>query len=119
MIVEKFFGGIVLLLFLGILLTGCQRKVFSSHERALILQGKPYHKMRVLMNNIPADNKILRRRSTPIRSDDPLMALFIARLRITMEELGGVGIAAPQIGINKRIILVKYPQKGLGAKPVS
>ena len=38
---------------------------------------------------------------------------LIQDLRDTQHHLGGVGIAAPQIGINKRVILIEYYQRDI------
>jgi peptide deformylase len=88
---------------------GCAEHSLNRAERELILQGEPHHNMAVFKNDRPDQDKILRRKSKPIRYDDPMLPLFAARLRITMDVEGGVGIAAPQVGINRRLILVRYP----------
>lgn len=54
--------------------------------------------------------------STPIAENEfnsvELLEL-IQNLRDTQQHLGGVGIAAPQIGINKRVVLIEYYQKDI------
>ena len=72
-------------------------------------------------------NKLLSTPSTPILTKDLTnqsaninLLQIIQDMKDTMKEKGGVGIAAPQIGYNKRIIMfgfeknIRYPQE----KPV-
>jgi len=91
------------------LLSACSKERFSPQEVALIKAGEPQRKMSVLHNDVPAENKLLRRKATNIDPKSSMLSLFIARLRVTLDDEGGVGIAAPQVGINKKIILVMYP----------
>lgn len=90
-------------------LTGCQKDGFTDEEKAIINKGAPHHKMHILENDNPKENKLLRRIAKRIDPNDPMLPFFIARLRVTLADEGGVGIAAPQVGINKNIIMVKYP----------
>ena len=45
--------------------------------------------------------------------NQPELLQLIQDLRDTQHHLGGVGIAAPQIGINKRVILIEYYQSDI------
>ena len=56
-------------------------------------------------------NKELRKVSSKVVKFDLSIAKVVIDLRDTMRALGGVGIAAPQIGIAKRIIVLRK-QKG-------
>ncbi len=79
---------------------------FTQREKQIIYDspGKP---ARVLQINQREDTLILRSKSVNIKGikkNKDLPAL-IEKLRITMKAESGVGIAAPQIGINKNIFL--------------
>ncbi len=45
--------------------------------------------------------------------NQPELLQLIQNLRDTQQHLGGVGIAAPQIGVNKRVVLIEYYQKDI------
>jgi peptide deformylase len=54
-------------------------------------------------------NEILRNVSTPVKPDEMKKAILLAEdmvKHIKNPDNGGVGLAAPQIGVNKRIIVV-------------
>lgn len=54
---------------------------------------------------------VLRETSSNIGKIDKPVLDLVSDMLDTLEEEGGVGLAAPQIGINKRIILVRYEDK--------
>lgn len=80
---------------------------FSKEERAIINQ--PINKFRTLLVTHKEDSLTLRRKSTLIDPKDhsinTLWKLMLNTVNDTANQ--GVGIAAPQIGINKQIILVQ------------
>jgi peptide deformylase len=53
------------------------------------------------------DNQILRTVSKPVREITPELKRFAVDMVKTMEEEQGVGIAAPQVGRNIRMVIVK------------
>jgi peptide deformylase len=63
-------------------------------------------------------NPILRRRSVKITHFDDALARLADNMVETMHEANGVGLAAPQVGVNRRLIVVEmpddedYPQPG-------
>ena len=63
-------------------------------------------------------NPILRRRSAKITHFDGALARLAEDMVETMHEANGVGLAAPQVGVNRRLIVVEmpddedYPQPG-------
>jgi peptide deformylase len=63
--------------------------------------------MLVVKNDNPPGDAFLRTPSLPVRPDDPALTRLLARMQASVEELQGVGIAAPQIGVNRRVILVR------------
>ncbi len=51
----------------------------------------------------------LRRKSAPLRRLDSRVAKLAEDMVDTMREANGVGLAAPQVGINERLIVVEMP----------
>lgn len=87
--------------------TSCKKKLFTETELKIIKGGDENHPFRVLTILDENDIELLRKVSDDIelRFDDPDLDLFIKRLKKTLEIENGVGIAAPQVGINKNIFL--------------
>jgi len=54
---------------------------------------------------------VLRETSNNVEKIDKPVFDLVSDMLDTLEEEGGVGLAAPQIGITKRIILVRYEDK--------
>jgi peptide deformylase len=52
---------------------------------------------------------ILRRKAQPITRIDASLQTLIDDMIETMREAPGVGLAAPQVGISERLIVVEYP----------
>lgn len=84
---------------------------FSLEQKQLILKGKASDPMRVFLITNYEDSLLLRQNCDPVTFDDKDKTLrhFIQRLHRTVTDSMslGVGIAAPQVGILKRIIWVK------------
>lgn len=53
------------------------------------------------------NNPILRQKSVPVEKFDKKFKTFIKEMEETLVEAKGLGLAAPQVGVNKRIFLVK------------
>jgi len=89
--------------------------VFTEREKQLILSGKPDQPMRVWLITNKDDSILLRKRSAFFKVDekDTLLQIFTKRLLATVRDSAsrGVGIAAPQVGISKRIIWVQRLDK--------
>lgn len=49
---------------------------------------------------------ILRQKASPVGTPDDSLREFAADLTLTMYERDGVGLAAPQVGVSKRVIVV-------------
>lgn len=60
------------------------------------------------------DNKILRTISKPVKKIDKELIKLLPKMVDTMHEANGVGLAAPQIGLNIRVFVMKIfgPAKG-------
>lgn len=74
-------------------------------RRILDRRGAPEDPLRIVQAGHPA----LRRRSAPAvgRLDPELQAELIAAMTVTMRRAPGVGLAAPQVGIPLRLIVVE------------
>jgi peptide deformylase len=69
--------------------------------------GPPDQPLPLWVSGTPEGDDLLRRPAQPIDPHDPALALLEARLRATLVAAQGVGLAAPQVGISRRIILVE------------
>ncbi len=52
-----------------------------------------------------ADNEILRKKSVPVKKFDAGLKKLVKDMRKTMEAAKGLGLAAPQVGVNERIFI--------------
>jgi len=57
------------------------------------------------------NNEILRKKSSKIEKIDKTIKNLINEMKKTLEESQGVGLAAPQVGVNKNLVIVKIDQK--------
>jgi peptide deformylase len=57
---------------------------------------------------------VLRAVARRVDPADPEVDVLVARLRSTLEASGGVGLAAPQVGIPARVVLVKHGTRPQG-----
>ena len=81
---------------------------FTERELEIIGNGAEDSMFRILQTTDPVDSLILRMSSSDILNPDSIaedeaLQLLISRLRITMDQAGGVGIAAPQVGVLKNV----------------
>jgi len=113
-----------LLLVLSIFFSGCKTSKstlsvssFSAAEKELILNSSENTPMRVFKINNPSDSLWLRTKSEPVsvKENKETLKVLIARMKKTVtDSLSlGVGIAAPQVGILKKVIVVqRFDKKG-------
>ncbi len=80
---------------------------FTPTELLLIMQGDPSAVMRLITNDNTAGDAFLRTKSLRVKRNDPAAGHLISRMLETVKQAKGVGIAAPQVGINRRAILVQ------------
>jgi len=78
----------------------------TKEERELVREN-PTEMMRVFNRNNPSDSLILKSLSTPIKANHKLTQLLADRMLLSVKHEGGVGIAAPQVGINRRMFWVQ------------
>ena len=80
---------------------------FTPTELLLIMEGDPSALMRLITNDNGAGDAFLRTKSLRVKRNDPAAGHLISRMIETVKQEKGVGIAAPQVGINRRAILVQ------------
>lgn len=80
---------------------------FTKTEKKIIHTGKHDERMRLYTIQNKNDSTLLRNPSKNIKkiSNNQTLKLLLNRMEVTMNEEQGVGIAAPQIGINRNIFL--------------
>ena len=83
------------------------QKKIGKEDIVLIKSGKSSEPMRVLQVTNPEDLKILKDDSHPVDAKDPNLRLLSERMLATVKAEKGVGIAAPQVGLNIKAIWVQ------------
>nr|WP_067665561.1 peptide deformylase [Ferrimonas marina] len=64
---------------------------------------------------------VLRQHADPVTEFDPALAQLLQQMQATMEQAGGVGIAAPQVGVGRQALIIaskpnaRYPDAPLMA----
>jgi peptide deformylase len=79
----------------------------SAEERRLVTEGADGERMTVVVNTTTAGDAFLRRRAASIDVADPDLPRLLARMNATVLAEDGVGIAAPQIGVSRRVVIVQ------------
>jgi peptide deformylase len=64
---------------------------------------------RILQINIPDEQKVLKTRSHAVKLPNPGLRQLVADMFETMDAANGVGLAAPQVGINQRLAVITIP----------
>lgn len=85
----------------------------NESELAILSEGTLKEPLRVLQITDELDNQILHEVCKPVDPRDPNLKILISRMYSTVrnEEKPGVGIAAPQIGINRQVFLAQRLDK--------
>ncbi len=76
-------------------------------EQWLVLRSSMHAPMELVTQAEPAGDALLRAQARPVDADDPALAHLEARMRATLGAVGGVGLAAPQVGVPRRLVLVQ------------
>ena len=76
-------------------------------ERLLVMGGEADSPMQVVENDNQAGQEMLRTTAAAAEPRSPVTTRLVSRMLASVEAEGGVGIAAPQVGISRRVILVK------------
>lgn len=80
---------------------------FTVSENDTILNGSSSSVMDVMNIFEQPDSMILRTRSTNVLLNEENLEHLVSRMQYTVGAESGVGIAAPQVGINRRVIWVQ------------
>lgn len=92
-----------------LLFNGCiSVKKMNKNEIKQITNGEAKSPFRILKTDNIQDSLLLRQKSVDIALDqlqETYLKILIERLKITMETESGIGIAAPQVGINRNLFL--------------
>jgi peptide deformylase len=78
----------------------------SPTERLLIMQAAADQPLPMVKNDSRFGDMFLRTKCQPTDYSDPAVEHLISRMLATVKKEEGVGIAAPQVGINRRLVLV-------------
>lgn len=106
---------ILILLCIGSFLASCgTKRIMEKKELEFIGKFDEHTPFQVLKVSVPEELKILRTKSEDLNlSDELVLKHFINRLKVTLIEEQGVGIAAPQVGINRNLFLfVRIDKEG-------
>ena len=103
---------IILLCVLMVLIAGSckQEKIkMTQEEIALINKGASTERMRVLSVENIEDSLFLRLKAKDIDTmqiaSDAVLQKLIKRMIVTLDDEGGVGLAAPQVGVSRNLFL--------------
>ena len=84
---------------------------FTALEVLMITENESQIPFKMVKNNTRSGDKFLRTSSLSVNPQNPLLKELINRMETTLIKEKGVGIAAPQIGISRRVIIVKRLDK--------
>jgi peptide deformylase len=65
----------------------------------------------MVSDDAPAGERLLRTPSQPVDPGAPWIGHLEARMRVTLEREQGVGLAAPQVGLPRQVVLVQRQDK--------
>lgn len=84
---------------------------YNSEEIQLIRDASADVAMPIFQTNVEQQHATLLNVSSDAPAKDPLTKVLVNRMKLSLIASGGVGIAAPQVGINRKIIWVKRYDK--------
>lgn len=98
----------LLFVLLAALTAGCVQRAFTPAERAIIMDSDSL----MYVTTIEADSAVLRALSVDLTARElssEELKVLLAKMLYTVQDPSqdGVGIAAPQVGLNKRIVCVQ------------
>lgn len=97
---------ILLALTFSVHLFAQKTKKFTENEKQLI-ETRSAEMMRVYNRMNSSDSLILKSVSEPVKPTDKLTQILAERMLLSVQHEGGVGIAAPQVGVNRRMVWVQ------------
>jgi len=81
---------------------------FTKEEKAFILEGDVKTGLPIYQTDKKEQQKVLLAQSQDISPKDKTLPILVERMRLALAATeGGVGIAAPQVGVNRRVVLVQ------------
>ena len=86
---------------------GTNPRDLTPLERYQVLRGTADEVMALVENDTDAGDTFLREPSQPVTPGDPVIAHLTDRMLATVQAVEGVGIAAVQVGIGRRVVLVQ------------
>ena len=102
---------ITYILIVVVLFTSCATAKFTNYEQQIVAKTDNSGKLRVLLVENAVDSLVLYKKSKKIKADSSNTELtsFVEALYTTVKDPNnpGVGIAAPQVGISRKIIWVQ------------
>ena len=91
-----------------ILISFVHAQKLTPKELSIINQGDINSALPIYQTTDPEQHKTLLSASTEVDPVDPNTATLVKRMKLSLLTTdGGVGIAAPQVGINRKIIWVQ------------
>jgi peptide deformylase len=63
-----------------------------------------------LLEIVTLPDPVLRRKARPVTDFGPALQTLVDDMIETMRQAPGVGLAAPQVGVSDRLIVVEYPE---------
>jgi len=76
-------------------------------ERYQILRSTADEPMELVLNDMAAGDRFLRSQTQLVEAGDPTVSHLTDRMLATVQDVGGVGIAATQVGIARRLFLAQ------------
>lgn len=73
----------------------------------------------ILEIQIGSDNPILRKKSAKVSKFDKKLKKFAKQMIATMLAKDGVGLAAAQVGVNERVVILNFQLGGKNFKPLA
>jgi peptide deformylase len=90
------------------------RYAWSGDEVAVLSADAAAMPIVQLDPRTPEPDSVLRKKAEPVATADPELESLLRRMTATLEQAGGVGLAAPQIGISRRVVMVKHGTRPTG-----
>lgn len=79
-------------------------------EPKLIFANEEFQATALPVLRWPYDAEVLHQKSTPVEEFNDELKQLIINMFATMRTLGGVGIAAPQVGVFKRVLVIQLEE---------
>ncbi len=98
---------------LGLFWTGCAHAPASTARDDAARELRTQKLIVQWQRSAPDPQSVLRQRALPVQPGDDVQGL-LQKLREALDATDGVGIAAPQIGVSRRVFLIKHGTRPVG-----